>query len=97
MIKELEKKRNFCCICGNPFPKEGVGIKVPGEEIGTWQCITCSDNKERNEMILNKGPAYISFYQQWDKIPPRPVIYIPHKQKNYLKDKKTYHIMIWED
>jgi len=97
MIDEINKRQNFCCICGKEFPKEGVGIKCPGDEPGTWQCIPCTDAKERNEVLLNKGPAYISFYQRWDKLPGRIRIEIPNKLRNYIRKDKTYHVMIWED
>ena len=90
-------KQNFCCICGTQFPKEGVGFKAPGEEKGTWQCIPCSDAKERKELISKKSPAYISFSQIWDKIPGRLRIEIPFKNRSYFKANKIYQIMIWED
>jgi len=97
MEDELFKKRNFCCLCGNEFPKEGIGIKVPGDEKGTWQCIPCSDAKERKEVLMNKGPAYISWVQNWDKLPEQLKLYVPNKLQHYIRAGKSYHVMIWED
>ena len=97
MIDELEKMKNFCCICGDEFPKEGVGIKSPGDTKGTWQCISCTNAKDRQELISKKSPAYITFTQFWDKIPGRIRIEIPFKNRSYFKANKIYQIMIWED
>lgn len=97
MESELNRTRNFCCLCGDKLPTEGVGIKTPGEEKGTWECIPCSEAKERKEVLMNKGPAYISWVQNWEKLPKQLKLYIPDKLQFYFKSGKSYHVRIWED
>ena len=97
-MEELDRKRNFCCICGNAFPKEGKGIKSPGDIKGTWQCIPCTNAKDRHELISKKSPSYISFdHLIGDKLPDRIRIEIPFKNRSYFKVNKLYKVMVWED
>lgn len=99
MLNDKNMKWNFCCICGNEFVKiEGVVSRIPGELKGTYQCVTCSDNKERKEMISKKSPAFISFdHDIGDNIPTRIRIEIPFKNRSYFKTNTKYKVMVWED
>ena len=97
-MEEIEKRNNFCCICGEPFKKiDGYVTKIPGETKGTYQCVECVNKQERKELLMNKGPAYISWVQNWDKLPKQLKIYIPDKQQYYIRPNKNYIVMIWED
>ena len=98
MENEMNMKFNFCCICGNEFKKiDGYVSRIPGEIKGTYQCVPCSNDKERKELLSKKTPAYIYFTQKWENLPGRLRIEIPFKNKSYFESNATYHVMIWRD
>jgi len=96
---EREKYWNYCCICGQNFKDIYPGndiTRLPNKD-GTYTCVPCANIKERQEILTTKSPAYITFYQKWDKLPKQLKFYIPFKQAGYIKAGKLYHVIIYED